>query len=204
MNLARAFEFLNGAFFDGKLPRVPLGVLPNNNSHGYDGMFSFPNGLHNGKIEITPDSVLKVPSYETMEILLHEMCHLYASANGIADTSASGIYHNTKFREIAEGHGLSVSTRQNGRYGWQSTRLKPSAKKQILQFLHDEAFNTKAAHGSATEETFPNETADSEANDFGVNLRFFGSSVNQNFNQNQYINPYDLRALSERHKTANQ
>ena len=43
-----------------------------------------------------------------MGTLLHEMCHLYALENDIKDTSRAGIYHNKKFKQISEEHGLQV------------------------------------------------------------------------------------------------
>ena len=54
---------------------------------------------------------------------MHEMCHLYALQNEIQDTSRSGIYHNKKFKKIAEEHGLDVA--EADKIGWSVTTLKP-------------------------------------------------------------------------------
>ena len=59
--------------------------------------------------------------YSIMATLLHEMCHLYALEKGIQDTSRSGIYHNKKFKQIAENHGLNVSEADT--IGWSITTL---------------------------------------------------------------------------------
>lgn len=39
--------------------------------------------------------------------LLHEMAHLYNLINGIKDCNK--LYHNKKFKEAAEAHGLTVT-----------------------------------------------------------------------------------------------
>ena len=54
-----------------------------------------------------------------MATLIHEGCHLYAIANGIKDTSNRGVYHNRKFKEIAEERGLKIT--RHDKYGWTIT-----------------------------------------------------------------------------------
>lgn len=60
---------------------------------------------------------------QIISTLIHEMCHLYALQNDIKDTSRSGIYHNKKFKKIAEEHGLNVL--EADKIGWSVTSLKP-------------------------------------------------------------------------------
>lgn len=60
---------------------------------------------------------------QIISTLIHEMCHLYALQKEIKDTSRSGIYHNKKFKEIAESHGLNVL--EADKIGWSVTSLKP-------------------------------------------------------------------------------
>lgn len=45
---------------------------------------------------------------QVAETLLHEMVHLYNLQIGVQDTSRNGTYHNKKFKETAEQHGLDV------------------------------------------------------------------------------------------------
>lgn len=66
---------------------------------------------------------------EIISTLLHEMCHLYALQKEIQDTSRSGIYHNKKFKQIAEEHGLDVQ--EADKIGWSVTSLKPEAKEWL-------------------------------------------------------------------------
>lgn len=53
--------------------------------------------------------------------LLHEMCHAYAEATGIRDTSRDGRYHNRRFAEIALAIGLQIE--RDARIGHRTPRL---------------------------------------------------------------------------------
>ena len=53
--------------------------------------------------------------------MLHEMAHLYDLTHGIKDVSNNGYYHNMKFKETAEAHGLHIE--QHATYGWTITTL---------------------------------------------------------------------------------
>lgn len=48
------------------------------------------------------------PFEQVAETLLHEMVHLYNLQIGVQGTSRNGTYHNKKFKEAAEQHGLDV------------------------------------------------------------------------------------------------
>jgi hypothetical protein len=48
------------------------------------------------------------PFEQVAETLLHEMVHLYNLQIGVQDTSRGGTYHNKKYKEAAEQHGLTV------------------------------------------------------------------------------------------------
>ena len=61
--------------------------------------------------------------------LLHEMVHYYCHVHGIKDTSRGNTYHNKRFKEIAESHGLTVSHHE--KYGW--TITEPNA--ELLTFV---------------------------------------------------------------------
>ena len=68
---------------------------------------------------------------DIISTLIHEMCHLYALQNEIKDTSRSGIYHNKKFKEIAEAHGLIVQEADH--IGWSITSLKPETAEWLKE-----------------------------------------------------------------------
>lgn len=69
--------------------------------------------------------------------LLHEMVHLWNLQNGVQDTSRGGTYHNKKFKEVAEQHGLIIE--QHPKYGWTLTKLNEETK-QFIDSLGDTGF----------------------------------------------------------------
>ncbi len=74
-------------------------------------------------------ATLDRPIEETTATLLHEMVHEHNLENGIKDTSNNGVYHNKRFKEQAESHGLVVS--HHDKYGW--TITNPS--EELLDFI---------------------------------------------------------------------
>ena len=71
------------------------------------------------------------PIEEVTATLLHEMVHYHNYINGIQDCSRGGTYHNRKFRDSAEAHGLLVD--HHDKYGWTIT----SPNDSLLQFCLD-------------------------------------------------------------------
>lgn len=66
------------------------------------------------------------PFTEVCATLLHEMVHLWNLQNEVQDTSRGGTYHNKKFKQVAEEHGLIIE--QHPKYGWTITTLNDEAK----------------------------------------------------------------------------
>ena len=67
----------------------------------------------------------------TVSTMMHESCHIYNLQNGISDVSRGGTYHNKRFRETAEAHGLIVTYSE--RYGHAHT----SASDELLEWILD-------------------------------------------------------------------
>lgn len=65
--------------------------------------------------------------------MLHEMIHLFNLENGVKDTSRGGTYHNKKFKEAAEKHGLIVES--DPKYGWCKTELTVEAQLEVKEFM---------------------------------------------------------------------
>lgn len=65
------------------------------------------------------------------------MVHLQNLQDGVQDTSRSGTYHNKKFKETAEAHGLTVE--KGEKYGWHKTALSPEAL-EFVQSLGKQGF----------------------------------------------------------------
>ncbi|MEF9968690.1 MAG: hypothetical protein RR766_09265, partial [Longicatena sp.] len=70
--------------------------------------------------------------------LLHEMVHLWNLQNDIQDTSRGGTYHNKRFKEVAELHGLVID--KSEKHGWTITHLNDDCKKYI-ETMKETKFN---------------------------------------------------------------
>jgi hypothetical protein len=72
------------------------------------------------KINICAEHLAR--SFEQVaETLLHKMAHLYNLQIGVQDTTRGGAYHNKKYKEAAEQHGLTVG--KDAKYDWTVTTL---------------------------------------------------------------------------------
>lgn len=83
------------------------------------------------------------PFEQVAETLLHEMVHLYNLQIGVQDTSRNGTYHNKKFKEAAEQHGLDVG--KDPKYGWTITTLDAEAR-AFVDSLQDKKFELHRKH----------------------------------------------------------
>ena len=78
--------------------------------------------------------------------LLHEMVHYFNYVNGIQDCSRGNTYHNRKFRDAAEAHGLIVGHHE--KYGWTITTPSDELLEVILKYdLTDILINRNAFGG---------------------------------------------------------
>lgn len=98
---------------------------------------------------------LNRPIKEVCATLIHEMVHLYNIGNNIKDTSANGRYHNKKFKETAEAHGLIIEKVPS--YGWTKTSLQASTSDWIDENVTITGFNlarAKKAKKAATKSKY--------------------------------------------------
>jgi len=135
--LNRAFDYLNEKFFENALSKSVITIQADTKARAY-GWFTcydaWRNTDENKSTEINISAnYLDRPANETIATLLHEMCHLYAYQNKIQDTSRSGTYHNTRFKDIAESHGLTVA--KADKYGWTITKLTEQTKEIVEPIL---------------------------------------------------------------------
>lgn len=89
------------------------------------------------EINICP-KYLNRPMEEICEMLLHEMVHLFNITHGLQDCGSNGQYHNKRFKESAEQHGLNVERIPN--YGYAKTSLKPETV-EFISSLNLTAFD---------------------------------------------------------------
>lgn len=139
--LESLFDQANNKFYNGELERPVITVSPDTKgSYGWCTSWRAwkEEDKEGGYFEINLCSEhLSRPFEEVLGTLMHEMVHLYCAINEIKDTSRSGTYHNKKFKEIAESHGLILH--QDQKYGWIGRELNDEGKK-FLESVKSEGF----------------------------------------------------------------
>ena len=139
--LENLFSKFNARFFDGGLEKPVITVSPDHTRGAYGwctGWKAWKAGEDEGHYEINLCAeYLNRPFEETCGTLIHEMVHLQNLQDGVQDTSRSGTYHNKKFKETAEAHGLTVE--KGEKYGWHKTTLSPEAL-EFVQSLGKQGF----------------------------------------------------------------
>lgn len=129
--LNKIFDLLNEEFFEGELSRPTITIQSTPKAYGH---FSLRDDTWTSKLGGTHEinigaGTLSRPIENVTATLLHEMCHYYDHENGVQDCSRGNTYHNRRFKETAEAHGLIVS--HSEKYGWSAT--EPSD--ELLDFI---------------------------------------------------------------------
>ena len=131
--LNKVFDLLNAEFFESTLSRPTITIQSSPKAYGH---FSLRDDTWIGKngqsheINIGAGTLAR-PIEEVAATLLHEMVHYHNFVNGIQDCSRGGTYHNQRFRDSAQTHGLLVN--HHDKYGWTLT----SPSDELLQFCLD-------------------------------------------------------------------
>ena len=131
------FEVFNEVFFDRELLSPVVTISPDftNKSLGWCTTYKAWSDSKSGEgyyeINICAEHLARSIE-EVSGTMLHEMVHLFNLQNGVKDTSRGGTYHNNKFKEAAEAHGLTVA--KDEKYGWCVTALNDGAKEEVENF----------------------------------------------------------------------
>lgn len=115
--LERAYDHFNRHLFEGRLPPCILTLQRKHHTYGYFAPKAF---LHRGgqttdEIAMNPEHFHK-PIVETLQTLVHEMCHLWQSHFG---NPGRARFHNREFASKMESIGLMPS--RTGRPGGRKT-----------------------------------------------------------------------------------
>ena len=128
--LEKMFRELNKHYFASKLPEPIISLKKTPSAYGHITCSKVWQAGGENKYEINISSAtLDRPIEETASTLLHEMVHEYCMETGIKDTSNNGVYHNRRFKEQAEAHGLTIDHHE--KYGWTIT----SPSEELLDFI---------------------------------------------------------------------
>lgn len=140
--LEELFDQFNAYLFNKQLERPIITVSPDTTSGAY-GWCTTQKIWKSGDEEYYEINIcaehLNRPIKEVCATLIHEMVHLYNIYNDVQDTSANGRYHNKKFKDAAEAHGLIIE--KQGNIGWSKTSLQESTEKWIDENIEIEKFN---------------------------------------------------------------
>lgn len=140
--LQAAFNAINKNFYGGELEKVVITVKEGKKKSAF-GWIEVAKNWRQGKeqrheINISADYLGERSVEDTIVTLMHEMVHLYNIQHNIKDTTRSGIYHNKRFKEAAEAHGLEVE--QIDKIGWSRTTAKPQTKQWIAENIPISSF----------------------------------------------------------------
>ena len=127
------FSIINDRYYAGQLQKPVITVSPDTKNRAFDWCTSWKawkqesNDGAEGYYEINICAdYLNRPFIEVIGTLMHEMVHLWNIQTGVKDTSRAGTYHNGKFKEAAEAHGLILT--KDSKYGWIGRDLNPEAE----------------------------------------------------------------------------
>ena len=118
--LNKVFKLINEEYFNNELEVPTITIQSTVGAYGH---VSVNKVWHNDtvathELNLSAD-YLNRPIENIVATLIHEGCHLYALQNNIKDTSNRGIYHNKRFKALAEERGLQISRHET--YGWTIT-----------------------------------------------------------------------------------
>lgn len=136
--LENAFDILNRQFYNGELPKPVIQFYADTKEKAYgwitrDDVWS-ANGTKAKEINICANFARR-NMYNIYATLLHEMAHLYNLEHGIQDTTSNNYYHNKRFKETAEAHGLVIE--RDKKYGWSVTSLNDEARTVVDNLLNN-------------------------------------------------------------------
>lgn len=141
--LHRAFKMFNENLFNNGLPEPAILIQSRGNKKLTLGWCSVQKIWKN---EITEEEKYEINIvaealnrgiYPVMTTLLHEMVHLHNLVNGIKDTSRGNTYHNMKFKQTAESHGMVIE--HADKIGWSVSELQGTTMNLIDSYEFDEA-----------------------------------------------------------------
>ncbi len=128
------FDLFNAHFYHNEMTRPAITVSPDGGrgAYGWCSIYEIwqGDGEAHREINITAEYINR-PIGEVAATMLHEMAHLYNLTHGIKDVSNNGYYHNKKFKDTAEAHGLHIE--HHATYGWTVTTLSEDTAEWLAQ-----------------------------------------------------------------------
>ena len=128
------FDLLNARYFEGGLSRPIITIQSTPKAYGHYTLFdAWSVDGKQGMREINIGAgTLSRPIENVVATLLHEMVHYFNDKNGVKDCSRGNTYHNRRFKEAAEAHGLTVQ--HSDKYGWSHTAPSDALLDLVLDY----------------------------------------------------------------------
>lgn len=129
-NLEELFDLFNDYLYGSELERPIISIQQDKTGHAYGWCTTYKawetnDGEEYYEINMCAEHMRR--SFEEVcGTLLHEMAHLYNLMHEIKDCNK--LYHNKKFKEAAEAHGLTV---EKTKYGYSKTELNDDLKEYV-------------------------------------------------------------------------
>lgn len=120
--LNKVFKLINQEYFNNELEQPTITIQSSVGAYGHitvSKVWKTETGKESFELNVSAD-YLSRPIENVVATLIHECSHLYAMMNNIKDTSNQGVYHNRKFKEIAETKG-HLQIDKHPKYGWTVT-----------------------------------------------------------------------------------
>lgn len=135
------YNSTNADFWGGQLPTVIITVQSSPGSFGHSTVSRVWRRKEDDLFELNiAAEVLDYPIEELLDTVIHEQVHIYCRVNQISECSRNGTYHNKKFKELAESHGLKC-VYTGGAYGWNTTAAEND---MLLEYALEKGYSEMA------------------------------------------------------------
>ena len=119
--LAKVFKAVNADYFNNELEVPTITIQSTVGAYGHVTTSKVWSNGEKATYELNIGAdYLTRPIENVVATMIHEAVHLYCMQNGIKDTSNRGVYHNKRFKEVAENMGHLIIDKHDT-YGWTIT-----------------------------------------------------------------------------------
>lgn len=173
--LEKLYRMLNHDFFDDALEMPVITIQSTPRAYGHVTVHNAWNIKGEGAKELNiAAGTLFRPIENTVATMLHEMVHIFnMEVAQVQDTSRGGTYHNKRFKEAAEAHGLICHHTEKYGYSDTSSELSDELLTWVLdndipeiELYRDELTGIRVATGSTAGNT--NTTAKPKGNSHSI------------------------------------
>lgn len=132
--LVKVFKAINEEYFENSLDIPTITIQSTVGAYGHVSVQKVwhSNEVATHELNLSAD-YLNRPIENVVATLIHEACHLYALQNDIKDTSNHGVYHNKRFKDIAENIG-HLHIEKHEKYGWTITEPTEDTLNFIIKY----------------------------------------------------------------------